>query len=207
MTLDPDHVSQPLHWRVGAESGELYHGSWILDVDHAVDETELDGKRRLRFRLPLEANTGLGYHRLFLQLPNAELESVLIVAPRACYLPETIEDGNKSWGVSLQLYSLRSRRNWGVGDFTDLQAAIEILAPLGIDGIGLNPLHALFLHLPENASPYSPSSRDFINPVYLDIEAIDEFQRSDAAHQLVHSDQFQNRLQSLRECKRYLVPL
>jgi len=199
VTLDQDQVSQALHWRVRAESGELYHGSWDLDVDHAIDETELDGKRRLRFRLPLEADTGLGYHRLFLQLPNAEVESVLIVAPRACYLPQTIEDGNKPWGVSLQLYSLRSRRNWGVGDFTDLQAAIEILAPLGIDSIGLNPLHALFSHLPENASPYSPSSRDFINPIYLDIEAIDEFQRSDAARHLVHSDQFQNRLQSLRE--------
>ena len=199
VTLDQDQVSQPLHWRVRAESGELYHGSWVFDVDHAIDAPTLNGRRRLRFRMPLEAETGLGYHHLFLQLPDAEIESLLIVAPRACYLPDSIEDGNKPWGVSLQLYSLRSRRNWGVGDFTDLQSAIEILAPLGIDGIGLNPLHALFSHLPENASPYSPSSRDFINPLYLDIEAIEEFHRSDAARQLVHNNKFQNRLQSLRE--------
>jgi 4-alpha-glucanotransferase len=199
VTLDQDQVSQPLHWRVRAESGELYHGSWVFDVDHAIDATELDGKRRLRFRVPLEADTGPGYHQLFVQLPDAKIESLLIVAPRACYLPDSIEAGLKPWGVSLQLYSLRSRRNWGIGDFTDLQAAVEILEPLGIDSIGLNPLHALFSHLPENASPYSPSSRDFINPLYLDIEAIEEFQRSDAARQLVHNDKFQNRLQSLRE--------
>ena len=199
VTLDQEQVSQALHWRVRAESGELYHGSWILDVDHAIDATELDGKRRLRFRVPLEADTSLGYHQLFVQLPDAEVESLLIVAPRACYLPDALEAGNKPWGVSLQLYSLRSRRNWGIGDFADLQAAVEVLEPLGIDSIGLNPLHALFSHLPENASPYSPSSRDFINPLYLDIEAIEEFHSCDAARQLVHSDKFQNRLQSLRE--------
>ena len=199
VTLDQDQVSQPLRWRIRAENGATYQGSWEFDIAQAIDATELDSKRRLRFRLPLEADTGPGYHQLFLQLPQAEVESLLIVAPQTCYLPDTIKAGNKPWGVSLQLYSLRSRRNWGIGDFTDLQAAVEILQPLGIDSIGLNPLHALFSHLPENASPYSPSSRDFINPVYLDIEAIEEFQRSDAARQLVHSDQFQNRLQSLRE--------
>ena len=199
VTLDQDQVSQPLRWRIRAENDETYQGSWEFDVEQAIDATELDSKRRLRFRLPLEADTGPGYHQLFLQLPEAEIESLLIVAPQTCYLPETIKAGNKPWGVSLQLYSLRSGRNWGIGDFTDLQAVVEILEPLGIDSIGLNPLHALFSHLPENASPYSPSSRDFINPVYLDIEAIEEFQRCDAARQLVHSDKFQNRLQSLRE--------
>ena len=199
VTLDQDQADQPLHWRVQAETGESYQGYWKFDANRAIDETELDGKRRLRFCVPLEADTGLGYHHLILQLPEATVESLLIIAPRACYLPDTIEAGNKPWGVSLQLYSLRSRRNWGIGDFADLQAAIEILAPLGIDCIGLNPLHVLFSQLPENVSPYSPSSRDFINPVYLDIEAIEEFHGSDAARQLVHSDKFQDRLQSLRE--------
>jgi len=199
LTLDQDQVGQPLHWQVNTESGETHHGRWELDVELAIDDSELDGKRRLRFRVPLQVNTGLGYHRLCLQLPDTVVESLLIVAPQTCYLPDTIEAGDKAWGVSLQLYSLRSRRNWGVGDFSDLRAAVEVLAPLGIDCIGLNPLHALFSHLPENASPYSPSSRDFINPLYLDIEAIEEFHSSDAARQLVQSDHFQARLQSLRE--------
>ncbi|MDC1286357.1 4-alpha-glucanotransferase [Gammaproteobacteria bacterium] len=199
LTLDQDQISQPLHWQVDTESGETYHGSWEFNVDLAIDDSELDGKHRLRFRVPLQADTGLGYHRLYLQLAGRKVESLLIVAPQTCYLPDAIEAGDKTWGVSLQLYSLRSRRNWGIGDFSDLQAAVETLAPLGIDCIGLNPLHALFSHLPENASPYSPSSRDFINPLYLDIEAIEEFHGSDAARQLVHSDHFQARLQALRE--------
>jgi len=199
VTLDHDQVSEPLHWQVDAETGGRYHGSWEFDVEQAIDGAELDGKRRLRFRLPLQADTGPGYHRLCLRLADAEVESLLIVAPRTCYLPGSIEAGHKPWGISLQLYSLRSRRNWGIGDFTDLRAVIETLAPLGIDCIGLNPLHALFSHLPENASPYSPSSRDFINPLYLDIEAIADFHGSATARQLVHSASFQARLQSLRE--------
>jgi (1->4)-alpha-D-glucan 1-alpha-D-glucosylmutase len=199
VTLDQQQVSQPLHWRVDAETGERYHGSWEFAVDQAIDGTVFDGKRRLRFRAPLRADTGPGYHRLSLRLADAELESLLIVAPQTCYLPENISAGNKPWGISLQLYSLRSQRNWGVGDFTDLRAVVDILAPLGIDCIGLNPLHALFSQLPENASPYSPSSRDFINPLYLDIEAIVDYHASDAARQLVHSDSFRARLQSLRE--------
>ena len=198
LNLDEQQLARPLRWEVTAESGARYHGSWEFDTDDAIERTELDGAQRLRLQADLPAETGPGYHRLSLQVEGEVVDAQLIVAPRHCYLPEPMATGKKSWGVSLQLYSLRSQRNWGIGDFNDLRAAIEILAALGVDSIGLNPLHALFPHLPENASPYSPSSRDFINPLYLDIEAIDEFQRSDAARQLVESERFQARLQTLR---------
>ncbi len=199
LNLDANQLDPPIDWELHCENGASFQGRWQLDAGCGIDETEIDGKRRLRLIATLQAATGPGYHRLKLQHAGKTIESLFIVAPSACYLPEVIEDGGKLWGISLQLYSLRSRRNWGIGDFTDLKSTIHNLAPLGIDCIGLNPLHALFSHLPENASPYSPSSRNFINPLYLDVEAIEEFHHCEAAIQLVNDDSFQRNLQSLRD--------
>jgi 4-alpha-glucanotransferase len=84
----------------------------------------------------------------------------------------------RSWGIAVQLYGIRSQRNWGHGDFTDLANLIDIASELGASAIGLNPLHALFDDRAEEASPYFPSSRLFLNPLYIDIEAIPEFPRA-----------------------------
>jgi len=84
-------------------------------------------------------------------------------------------DGRRYWALAVQLYALRSRRNWGHGDFSDLAQLIRIAASCGAAGIGLNPLHALFLDHPGQASPYSPNSRLYLNPLYIDVEAIEEF--------------------------------
>lgn len=84
-------------------------------------------------------------------------------------------DGRKLWALAVQLYSLRSRRNWGHGDFTDLRSLIDCAAKWGAAGVGLNPLHALFIDRAEQASPYAPNSRLYLNPLYIDVEAIPEF--------------------------------
>jgi 4-alpha-glucanotransferase len=84
-------------------------------------------------------------------------------------------DGRRLWLLAVQLYALRSRRNWGIGDFTDLGHLVARAAEHGAAGIGLNPLHALFPDDAERASPYAPNSRLFINPLYIDVEAIPEF--------------------------------
>src|SRR5262249_22779823 len=82
------------------------------------------------------------------------------------------ESQRRHWALAVQLYSVHSHRNWGHGDFTDLCGLIELAADLGAGGIGLNPLHALFDAEP---SPYAPSTRQFLNPRYIDVEAIPEF--------------------------------
>jgi len=197
--LDEAQLQAPVQWRLRQEDGREHEGSWQFAAHQAFEQAELDGRLLRRFSAPLPVDIEPGYHRLELQLTDASAESLLIIAPPACYLPDTMEAGARAWGVSLQLYALRSRRNWGIGDFTDLHSAIDILAPLGIHAIGLNPLHALFPHLPENASPYSPSSRDFINPVYLDIERIAEDDGSAELQALLCSAPFQSRLRTLRE--------
>lgn len=77
---------------------------------------------------------------------------------------------HKLWGFSIQLYSVKSDRNWGVGDFTDLCSLVKICARSGAQVIGLNPLNVLMHNFPENASPYSSISRLFLNPIYIDVE-------------------------------------
>ena len=90
-------------------------------------------------------------------------------------------DGRRLWAIALQLYAVRSRRNWGHGDFTDLSHLIALAAARGACAIGLNPLHALFADRAEDASPYAPNSRLFLNPLYIDVEAIEEFPGAAAA--------------------------
>src|SRR5437763_2354758 len=79
------------------------------------------------------------------------------------------------WVLAVQLSGVRSRRNWGHGDFSDLLALIDLAADLGAAGIGLNPLHALFDDRAEELSPYYPNSRLFLNPLYIDVDAVPEF--------------------------------
>jgi 4-alpha-glucanotransferase len=76
------------------------------------------------------------------------------------------------WILAAQLYGVRSRRNWGHGDFSDLLALIDVAAQLGAAGVGVNPLHTLFDDRPAQRSPYSPNSRLFLNPLYIDVAAI-----------------------------------
>ena len=73
----------------------------------------------------------------------------------------------RAWGLSVQTYALRSARNWGIGDFEDIARLAEFAAGLGADFIGVSPLHALFLADPSRISPYSPSTRDFLNPLLI----------------------------------------
>ena len=98
----------------------------------------------------------------------------VIVAPEQAYQLEGVAQDHV-WVLAVQLYAVRSHRNWGHGDFSDLLNLVRIAASNGAAGIGLNPLHALFDDRPEQASPYSPNSRLFLNPLYIDVEAVPEF--------------------------------
>jgi len=200
LTLGEGQVDRAINWELYAENGQLRQGAWKTSAQDSVDEAVVNGARLRQFEVVLPDFEAIGYHRLIVKLEDGtESPATLIIAPETCYQPPGLANDRKIWGISLQLFSLRSKRNWGIGDFTDLQSLIELLAPLGINLLGLNPLHALFPHLPDNPSPYSPSSRDFLNPVYLDVAAIDEFKHDPGVMAQVKSEKFQAHLQALRE--------
>jgi 4-alpha-glucanotransferase len=114
-----------------------------------------------------------GSYRLHLTDASAVTEEVpLIVAPPKAFGG----DFDRCWLLAVQLYGIRSARNFGIGDFTDLQGLIELASHLGADGVGLNPLHALFDDRPGDCSPYSPNSRLFLNALYIDVEKLPEFE-------------------------------
>ena len=84
-------------------------------------------------------------------------------------MPDWLRDG-RCWGVTCQLYGLRSERNWGIGDFEDLARFAETVAAAGADFLGVNPLHALLLAAPEGCSPFWPSHRRYLNPLYIAVD-------------------------------------
>ena len=92
-------------------------------------------------------------------------EDVASLSESAFWPPFLVDQ--RAWGLTVQAYALRSARNWGIGDFEDIARLAEFAAGLGADFIGVNPLHALFLADPTRISPYSPSSRDFLNPLLI----------------------------------------
>lgn len=101
-------------------------------------------------------------------------QTIMAVSPDECYVPQSIEDG-RLWGFAIQLYALKSKKNWGVGDFSDLAEFVKICSLHGADVIGINPLNVLSHDYPENSSPYSSISRLFLNPIYIDVEKVKGF--------------------------------
>ena len=146
---------------------------------HPTDETYTIGKTiYVKLLVAITNELPVGYYNLTFTVADKTYKSTLAVAPCRCYENPALADG-KIWGYALQLYSLRSERNWGVGDFTDLGNFIRMCARCGADIIGLNPLNVLVHSFPENASPYSSISRLFLNPIYIDVEAVPEFKPED----------------------------
>ncbi|HXV78022.1 MAG TPA: hypothetical protein VD788_17060, partial [Candidatus Polarisedimenticolaceae bacterium] len=103
----------------------------------------IDGTAYSRRALALEARPALGYHRLTLLAGDGSaLGSMrLIVAPDRCFVPAALEDAGRVWGPAVQLYAVRSGRDWGAGDFGDLDRLVRACGSLGAGIVGLNPLH------------------------------------------------------------------
>jgi len=123
-----------------------------------------------------------------------------------CHQPEAFAKGERLWGLAVQLYGVRSRRNWGMGDFTDLATLLEFTAAAGGDLVGLNPLHALFPDNPAHISPYSPSHRGFLNVLYIDVEAVPELATCESAKRRLASVDFLRELASLRAARHVDYP-
>ncbi|MHB1215959.1 MAG: malto-oligosyltrehalose synthase [Thiobacillus sp.] len=201
MTLPAAEATLTWRWCLQRESGAEDRGECVPADLEASGHHELDGQAFVRRVLPLDVAVEPGYHRFTLERADGEGAASamsFIVAPTTCYTPPAIQGEGRAWGFAAQLYGIRSERNWGIGDFGDLHRMIEFCAEAGAGVVLLNPLHALFPDDPDHASPYSPSSRSFFNPLYLDVEAIADFAECEAARAMVHLPKFQAQLRALR---------
>jgi 4-alpha-glucanotransferase len=205
LTLDDgQETSIPIEWQIRDETDAVVQEGLAGPGLSAVEIRILKGRRHVRIEIPAPQGLSLGYYNLTIRATGLVGGTVgamrIIVAPRHCYVPPSIEAHQRLWGVTLQLYSLSSDRNWGCGDFTDLNKIVEWAGKeLGAGVIGLNPLHALRNTAPYHISPYAPSSRLYLNDLYIDLERLPEFYGSEQAQQQFRAPSFQANLQALRE--------
>ena len=154
---------------IDTEDGDVVDAT---QAEHNVAPYDLDGELMGEARFELPADLPLGYHTLRARTHTAEAEALLVVAPERLELPPAL--ASQAWGITAQLYAARSRQSWGVGDFADLASLARWGADLGAEFVLVNPLHAGEPVPPLEPSPYLPTSRRFLNPLYVRIEDVPE---------------------------------
>jgi 4-alpha-glucanotransferase len=186
-----------LECRVKDEQGKT-RSSTVKGASCAcLEETVIRGTRYVRIQVGLPGRFRLGYYEVMLTIRVGsrvlEAQSLVIAAPQRCFLPP---GSKREWGIGVQLYGIRSRDNWGIGDFRDLERIMKTAGKTWkASTIGLQPLHSL---TPGLRSPYSPSSRLCWSPLYLNIEQVAEFRVSPKLQQMFRTKKFQSTLETLR---------
>jgi 4-alpha-glucanotransferase len=185
--------------RIELEDGSALEWEVAFADAPVADAAELEGRPLVSKRARLPDNLPLGYHRMTIEM-GGEISppSRLIVCPTRAFEPKWLAE-RRAAGLAISLYGLRSQRNWGCGDTTDLKALTDWVAEhTGTSFIALNPLHAIPNRQPYNTSPYLPNSIFYRNPIYLDIEAIPDFASSSRAAALFQSPAVQAEISGLR---------
>ena len=192
-----------VNWKIITESNTTLEGETAVDSLNLIEQVTFSNSANsqcdesfTKYQLPLPT-LEQGYHQLTVSYLKNETELTaschLIFAPKTCYSPQE-SSKEKVWGIAAQLYSLRSENNWGMGDFGDLKQLVEQSAQHGVSAIGLNPLHPLYQNNPAHRSPYSPTSRCFLNTLYIDVTKVPDFKSCQNAQQRFSSEEFQNKV-------------
>ena len=188
-----------LVWSVHFEDGSRRDGMTSTADCAEIWRGEVEGSWITRRRFELAVDLPPGYHELEAKIAGSAAERcLLVISPPRCYEPAPIAAGGRLWGIAVQLYTLRSRDNWGIGDFNDLRLLIRWVAAHGAGFVGLNPLHALAPADPERSSPYSASNRHFLNVLYIAVPLVPEFHDCAAARERLADPSTARRLEELR---------
>ena len=183
-------------YRIDLESGEFVEGKCQRDFRIKPVERCIEGGRYVGQWIVFPEKLPLGYHRLHLQVGALTFDSYILSSPLQTYGAATVNP--RLWGLFCPVYALASEKNWGAGNFSDLETLIDFTGQMGGDFVGTLPLLSTFLDEPFNPSPYAPVSRLFWNEFYLDVTRIPELQRSPVARLMIHSSGFQTDLETLR---------
>ncbi|MDQ0821069.1 4-alpha-glucanotransferase [Arthrobacter sp. V1I7] len=170
------HGRQVRVW-IEAEDGSRHEAAQRDNWDQPVD---VDGVLTGRATFATPADLPLGWHTLFADAEGAPARCPLVVTPRRLGTTEALA-GRRNWGLTAQLYSVRSARSWGIGDLADLADLATVSGQEGAGFVLVNPLHAAEPRPPVEDSPYLPTTRRFVNPLYLRVEEIPEFGYLDPA--------------------------
>ncbi len=184
------HAEDPnptLALRLPARAREI---TWTCALEDGEERSGRLAARAGTVMMPLPARLPHGYHRLAVEAASVRAAIDLIVAPARCHLPPQLAEGARSWGMTCQLYGLRSAHDWGVGDFTDLAEIAAAAGSCGAAVLGVNPLHARFAAEPLHFSPYSPSSRTWLDYLYIDATVAPGFAEDKTVQALVQGEWF-----------------
>jgi 4-alpha-glucanotransferase len=186
-------------WRVLLEDGSRLDGA-VSSADCAeVWRGEAAGSWITRRRFELAVDLPPGYHEFEAKIAGGAADRcLLMISPPKCFEPSALVAGRRLWGIAVQLYTVRSHVNWGIGDFRDLEMLIRWMASCGAGFIGVNPLHAMAPADPARSSPYSASSRHFLNVLYISVPAVPEFADCLGARARMADPEFAQRLNVLR---------
>jgi 4-alpha-glucanotransferase len=199
LSLPLERANDDAVFELRLESGESQRIPISLSKIPVAKEATLHGQRYVRKQVELPDNIPLGYHQLVLR--TAHLESApshFIVCPSCAYQPPWLASGRAA-GIAISLYGVRSPRNWGCGDVTDLKAVIDwAVDEAGAGFISLNPLHNIPNRQPYNTSPYLPNTVFYRNPIYLDLEQMEDFRSCPLALKLLNSPGVRRELSALR---------
>jgi (1->4)-alpha-D-glucan 1-alpha-D-glucosylmutase len=198
----PAHQALSLwRWTLLLEDGTIVRGE-VRPADlPLVGDERVAGERRQRFELDVGAAPP-GYHWLVVEgAGEHRAEPRVIIEPAACYDAPFVGRERRIWGPGLALTGLRSARDWGVGDYTDLRRACELWTGLGAKLLALDPIQALAPRDPDRLDPYLPSSRCALDTLLIDVEAVADLEEAPAAQGLLRSEQFQAHLRALRGAK------
>jgi len=174
LQVEPDALELEFTFALHQDGECVATGTLVPAHFAEVGDYAFEGVRYSRRAIPVP-NVPLGYHSLSVSCGGKTQTACYAVAPSKAYVSPALQNGERVLGIIVQLYTLSSSRNWGIGDFTDLAFLIRKSAALGVQMIGLNPLHALLEPVADNCSPYSPSDRRFNNPLYIDPEQESDF--------------------------------
>ncbi|WP_375458069.1 malto-oligosyltrehalose synthase [uncultured Enterovirga sp.] len=188
-----DPTADVASWKLTDESGRTREGRGAV----------MSGPGRHALRCPA---LPAGYYHLTVEMGRERREATVIAAPNRCWQPAWMRDGARAWGLAAQIYGFRSAGNLGIGSYADVKEAALGAAPLGASFLGLSPVHALFASDRSKTSPYSPSSRLFLEAIHIDPASIPGFRGSEAERLLAEPDRV-GRIRVLREAALTDVPV
>ena len=204
----PEEAELMISWSFEDEKGRRDEFRLAPEGIIGAAEQWIDGTRYITITLSDSVKREAGYYILEVECRHPDRvfprgstklcrKSKIIITPDTCYIPAALQKG-KAWGLSVNLYAVKSERNWGVGDFGDLKRIVRWTAGMKGSFIGVSPLHFIPNTKPFGVSPYSPISRLYKNFIYLDLEKVPDVMECEDDRKLIGSKKFRKELDELR---------